>query len=177
MVYTALMAAFICVAAPFQIPIGPVPITLATFAVFTAAAALGPGRGTAATALYVAAGTMGLPVFTGFSGGLQKLAGPTGGYIAGYIPCAAAAGFVADWASRRVAGGARRTCLYALGMAAGTAICYAIGTAWYVYVSGSAWDAALAVCVVPFLPFDAVKVAMASVVSPAIRVRARGDFI
>jgi biotin transport system substrate-specific component len=171
------MAAFICAVAPFQIPIGPVPITLATFAVFLAAATLGLKRGVAAVALYVAAGAVGLPVFTGFSGGLPKLVGATGGYIAGYIPCAAAAGLMADIGARRASGRRRQTALCALGMAIGMILCYAIGTAWFAHLNGSAWDAALAVCVVPFVPFDAAKIAMASVISPIIRERIRGDFL
>ncbi|MDR1299167.1 MAG: biotin transporter BioY [Oscillospiraceae bacterium] len=177
MAYTALMAAFICVAAPFQIPIGPVPITLATFAIFTAAATLGMRRGAAATALYVAVGAIGLPVFTGFSGGLPKLAGATGGFIAGYILCAAATGLIADMAQRRAGGRARQTCLCALGMAIGMILCYTAGTAWFAYLNGGAWDTAFAVCVAPFLPFDAAKIAVASVISPAIRARIRGDFL
>jgi biotin transport system substrate-specific component len=174
-VYTALAAAIICVLAPVALPIGPVPITLATFVIYVAGAALGARRGAAAVALYAAIGTVGLPVFSGFSGGVHVLAGPTGGYIAGYILCAAASGFFADAAARREARGvfgrAERSCLYAAGMVTGTLLCYTMGTAWFVLRSGSTLDAALAVCVLPFLPLDAVKIAAASIISPMIRAR------
>jgi biotin transport system substrate-specific component len=176
------MAAVICVLAPFQIPIGPVPVTLATFAVYVAAATLGAKRGLGAVALYIAVGAVGLPVFTGFSGGIPKLLGLTGGYIAGYLPCAAVTGIFADRRARRDAapetaaspGGrarARSVRGYAAGMAVGTVLCYTIGTAWFVYQSGSTLASALMVCVLPFLPFDAVKIAAAAVISPVIRAR------
>jgi biotin transport system substrate-specific component len=178
-VYTALAAAVICVLAPIALPIGPVPITLATFIIYIAGTSLGAGRGAAAVALYAAIGAVGLPVFSGFSGGVHVLAGPTGGYIAGYIPCAAAAGLFADAAARletrRVLGRAGRSCLYAAGMVTGTALCYTMGTAWFVSRSGSTLGAALAVCVLPFLPLDAVKIAAASIISPMIRARIRGE--
>ncbi|MDR2357182.1 MAG: biotin transporter BioY [Oscillospiraceae bacterium] len=189
MAYTALMAAAICALAPFQIPVGPVPVTLATFAVYVAAATLGAGRGAAAVALYIALGAIGLPVFSGFSGGLPKLFGPTGGYIAGYLPCAAVTGFFADWYSRRRAareGGAagekrgaarsRRPWMYAAGMALGTVLCYTVGTAWFVYQRGVTWGAALAICALPFLPFDAVKIVAASAISPVIRARLKLEY-
>jgi biotin transport system substrate-specific component len=184
MAYTALMSAVICALAPFQIQVGPVPVTLATFAVYVAAAVLGLKRGLAAVALYIAIGAIGLPVFSGFSGGFPKLLGPTGGYIVGYLPCAAVTGLLADRCSLRnaplarepVNGVPRKTrarsvWIYAAGMAAGTILCYTIGTAWFVYQSGSAWGVAAAVCILPFLPFDAVKIAAASAISPVIRAR------
>jgi biotin transport system substrate-specific component len=167
------MAAFICVLAPAAIPIGPVPVTLATFAVYIAAAVLGARRGAAAVALYIALGAAGLPVFSNFTGGAYKLVGLTGGYLAGYAPCAAVTGLFADAASRqdrRAPGGVG---LCAAGMVIGTILCYTIGTVWFVYSGGGAWDSALATCVLPFLPFDAVKIVMASIISPVIRARIR----
>ena len=79
MTLTAFMAALICIAGPLVIPIGPVPLSLATLAVYLAGAVTGKKRGTAAVALYLLIGLIGVPVFSGFSGGFQKLAGVTGG--------------------------------------------------------------------------------------------------
>ena len=83
---TALFAAILCVAAPFSIPVGPIPITLATFAIYLAAIVLGKKYGTLAVVIYILLGAVGLPVFSGFSGGFQKIVSATGGYIIGYIP-------------------------------------------------------------------------------------------
>ena len=80
---TAVMAALICIAGPLTIAIGPVPLSLATFAVYLAGAVLGPKRGTAAVALYLVIGIVGVPVFSGFTGGFQQLAGVTGGSLIG----------------------------------------------------------------------------------------------
>ena len=84
----AVMAALLCVAGPLTVSIGPIPLSLATFVVYMAGAVLGAKRGTLAVAVYLLLGLVGLPVFSGFTGGLQKLIGVTGGYLVGYLPCA-----------------------------------------------------------------------------------------
>ena len=83
MTLIAVMAALICIAGPMTVAVGPVPLSLATFAVILAGAVLGTKRGTAAVGLYLLIGIIGVPVFSGFSGGFQKLAGVTGGYLIG----------------------------------------------------------------------------------------------
>ena len=85
---TALFAALLCVTAPFSISIGPIPISLATFTVYVAALVCGWKGGCLAVAAYLVLGAVGLPVFSGFMGGFERLVGPTGGYLIGYIPCA-----------------------------------------------------------------------------------------
>ena len=92
----AVLAALLCVVAPLSVPVGPIPISLASFAVYLAGAFLGWKRGTAAVAVYILLGAAGVPVFSGYEGGLQKLAGVTGGFILGYLPCAAVVGLAAD---------------------------------------------------------------------------------
>ena len=88
MTLTAVCAAIICVIAPWQIPVGAVPITLATFAVYMISAVTGPIRAAAAVAIYIVLGSVGEPLFAGFKGGFNAVAGVTGGYIIGYLPCA-----------------------------------------------------------------------------------------
>ena len=88
MTLIAVMAALICVAGPLSIAIGPIPLSLASFAVYLAGAVLGAKRGPLAVAIYLLIGLVGVPVFSGFSGGFQKLIGVTGGYLVGYLPCA-----------------------------------------------------------------------------------------
>jgi biotin transport system substrate-specific component len=94
MVFTAVFAAVLCVVSPLTIPIGPIPLSLATFAIYLAASTLDWKYGTLSVVVYVALGLVGLPVFSRFEGGIQKLVGPSGGFIAGYILMALAAGLI-----------------------------------------------------------------------------------
>ncbi len=164
MALTALMAALICLCSPLSIYIGPIPITLCTFAVYLAGAVLGPRRGTLAVALFLLIGMAGIPVFTGFTGGFQKLAGVTGGYLIGYLPCAWLSGMGVPRGGE--AGGKWRLPLM---MALGTAVLYALGTAWFMAQSGNALAPSLAMCVLPFLPGDSIKIIAASALSRPLR--------
>jgi len=166
MTITAVMAALICIAGPLTIPMGPIPLSLATFAVYLAGAVTGKKYGTTAVGLYLLIGIIGVPVFSGFSGGFQKLAGVTGGYLIGYLPCAFLSGIGAERAEKK-----ERKWLLPVMMTAGTAVLYAIGTAWFMIQTGNALGAALSLCVIPFLPGDAVKILAASILSPMIRKR------
>ena len=158
MVLTGVFAAVICVFAPFTIPIGAVPISLATFAVYLAAAVLGTKKGTLAVLIYILIGMAGVPVFSGFAGGIGKILGVTGGYIIGYIPCAFAIGVFTE----RFGG---KNYIYPLALVIGTLILYSFGTAWFMVQSGNGLMQSLTVCVFPFLVGDAIKIAAASIVS------------
>ena len=81
----ALMSALLCVVSPMSIPIGEVPISLATFIIYVSVWVLGPYGASLSVMVYLFLGIVGLPVFSGGAGGIGKLAGPTGGYLAGYI--------------------------------------------------------------------------------------------
>ena len=163
MAVTALMTAVTCILAPLSIPIGPVPISLTNFAIYHSLYLLDWKKGTISYILYLLLGLVGLPVFSGFTGGIGKLAGPTGGYIIGFIPMAIIAGIVIDKFSQRW--------IQILGMIVGTAICYAFGTAWFCIQAGYTVSAALAVCVIPFIPADLIKMAIAMIIGPEIRKR------
>ena len=146
-----------------SIPIGPVPISLTNFAIYLSLYLLDWKKGTISYILYLLLGLVGLPVFSGFTGGIGKLAGPTGGYIIGFIPMAIIAGIVIDKFSQRW--------IQILGMIVGTAICYAFGTAWFCIQAGYTVSAALAVCVIPFIPADLIKMVIAMIIGPEIRKR------
>ena len=161
MTVTALFSALICVAAPWTVPVGPIPITLATFVIYLSAAVLGAKKGALAVLVYVLLGTVGLPVFTNFEGGLHKLIGATGGYIAGYIPLAVIAGLAADRFEKLWS--------YVAGMVLGTVALYSLGTAWFMFMTKASLSYSLAVCAVPFLPGDAIKIACASVLATRLR--------
>ena len=165
MVSTALMTAVTCILAPLSVPIGPVPISFTNLAIYLSLYLLDWKRGTLSYFLYLLIGFAGLPVFSGFTGGVAKLAGPTGGYIVGFIPMAIIAGIVIDHCQKRW--------IQLLGMIVGTAICYALGTAWFCVQAGYTVSAALAVCVFPFIPADLIKMLIAMTIGPEIRKRVR----
>ena len=161
MVVTALMAAVTCILAPLSVPIGPVPISLTNFAIYLSLYLLDWKKGTLSLLIYLLLGLAGLPVFSGFAGGIAKLAGPTGGYIIGFIPMAIVAGIIIDKFHQRW--------IQIVAMIIGTAICYAFGTAWFCFQSGSTVSAALSICVFPFIPADLVKMVIAMIFGPMIR--------
>ena len=163
MTMIAIVASLICVAGPLSIAVGPIPLSLASFAVYLAGAILGKKRGTIAVALYLLIGIIGVPVFSGFSGGFQKIAGVTGGYLIGYLPCAWLSGLGAEY----IDGDKRTKWIFPALMLLGTAVLYTIGTAWFMVQTGKALGGALSLCVVPFLPGDAIKMLCVSfIVSP-----------
>lgn len=161
-------ALLITFGAKVQIPFWPVPMTLHTLAVFLLAAALGPRLGFAAMAAYLAAGALGMPVFSGTPErgiGLAYMAGPTGGYLAGYLLGAGLTGWLAQ--GRGLIG-------RFLAMLAGLAVVYTLGLAWlalYVPAQGL-----LAAGLTPFLLGDLLKLALASGLIAAIaRLKARAE--
>lgn len=158
MVFTAMFAALIAVCSIISIPIGEVPVTLQTFAICLTAAMLGWKRGTLAVFIYILLGAIGVPVFAGMSGGIGILAGPTGGYIIGFILTSLIVGFAADrWT--------RKALSLAIAMVAGVLACYVTGTIWFMVVTGMGLVESLMLCVVPFLLFDAAKIALAVLLS------------
>lgn len=170
LVIISVMTAVLCVVGPVTVPIpfGPVPISLATLVMFFAVYMLGTGQAVAATALYLLIGAIGVPVFSGFTGGLSKFAGPTGGYLAGYLPMVLIAGVIIGKNIRSSKSG---MLIAAAGMAAGTIVCYLLGTLWYCISCHVGFGQAMLVCVVPFLPADVVKIAVAAVFGPKLRER------
>lgn len=164
---TAVMTAVTCVLAPLSIPIGPVPISFNSVAIYLSLYLLGWKRGTVSYIVYVCIGMMGMPVFSGCSGGVGKLFGATGGYIIGFIPAALLVGLAIDGSGRRV--------VYFAAMLVGTAVCYAFGTAWFCVVMGSDIAAALGVCVFPFIPGDLAKILAVLAVGPLLQTRLRRE--
>ncbi len=161
---TALMAAVLCILAPLSVPIGPVPISLATFIVYLMAFLLGSRMSVVSCQVYLLIGLAGLPVFSGFSGGPAKLLGPTGGYLIGYLFAAFISGLFIEKFPRRII-------LHIIGMVLGTAVLYFFGTCWLAYQMELSFPAALAAGVLPFLPGDALKIAVAALFGPVIRTR------
>lgn len=168
LVFCGLFAALTCILAPIALPMpGGVPVSLATFAVMLAGCLLGPRLGTVSQTVYVLLGAVGLPVFSGYRGGFQVIAGMTGGYIVAYILLAFICGFVYFRFGKPLKGAARIAALISA-MAVGTAVLYAFGTAWFIFVTGMDLRGALSACVIPFLPGDAVKILGVALLLPAL---------
>ena len=160
--YTALFAVLIAVCAWVSIPVPKplVPFTMQTFGVFAAMMCLGGRRGLCSVAVYLLLGAVGLPVFSGFRGGLGVLLDTTGGYLLGFVALA-----LVYWFLTARFGDALPVQVAAC--AAGLAVCYTFGTAWFVFLYASeirVWDA-LCWCVFPFLIPDAVKLSLAVLLS------------
>ena len=107
MAVTAVMAAVLCVLGPLTVPIGAIPISLANFVICLTAWLLGPKFGTLSVVIYLAIGLIGVPVFSGYGAGLAKVAGPTGGYLVGYLLLAFIGGLFIE-KKQWPAGGLRR---------------------------------------------------------------------
>lgn len=161
-VYASLMAALVAAGAYLAIPIGPVPIVLQNLFIFLAGLLLGPGWGTASVGVYLLAGILGLPVFAGGVGGIGRLAGPTGGYLLGFLPAVYVIGFIANVAKTNVVRDL-------LGMICGSLIIYACGVSWLNILTGMTLGKTLAVGMYPFLPGDALKMAVAVPIAKALR--------
>lgn len=158
--YIAVFAALLAICSWIAVP-APVPVTLQTLGVFLAVGLLGGRRGSGAVLVWLLMAAVGLPVLSGFRGGIGALLGSTGGYAAGFLLTA-----LVMWAMEKLPG--RRAVIFPLSMAAGLLVCYAFGTAWFVAVYArtgqeTALDAVLMSCVWPFVLPDLVKAACAVV--------------
>lgn len=142
-----LLAACTAVLAQIVIPIGPVPFNLAVFGAFLAGMLLSPGMAVLSMATYWLMAAIGLPVMAGLQGGLGAVLSPTGGYMAGYLLLAGCTALVAE----------RPMPMRLAGMALGLVLCYTLGTVWFICATGTALSAALAMCVLPFIPADVAK--------------------
>ena len=164
--YVAVCATLMAVCSWISIP-ATVPFTLQTFAVFCSLGLLGGRRGTAAILVYLLLGALGVPVFAGFSGGIGILFGTTGGYLLGFILMG-----LVYWLGERLSMDSRN--IRIISMILGLLLCYAFGTAWFMFVyarqtGAIALGTALAWCVVPFLLPDLVKMALALLLSGRLR--------
>ena len=152
---SALLCALCAVLSQLQIPLPPVPVSLSLLGVHLCGALLGSRWGIAAVGCYVALGAVGVPVYAGFAGGISVLLGPTGGFLLGYMLCA----WIVGHFTQRL-GLSRKNLV--LSMTAGTLACYAAGTAWFSFATGTNLAGSLSSCVFPFLPGDALKILLAA---------------
>ena len=162
LIICALFAAIIAISAPLCIPLGTVTVTLALFSIALTAFFSGSKNAVISTAIYIAVGLSGLPVFSGFQGGVSAAVSPTGGFILSYVFVAAILGKAAKTKKK-----SRIVFLCAVALA----ICYVCGACWYMLVTKAGIVTALTVCVLPFVVFDVIKLYMAYIVAQAIKKR------
>ncbi|MBQ2990231.1 MAG: biotin transporter BioY [Clostridia bacterium] len=155
LVLSALLCALTAILSQIQLPVPPIPASLSLLGVHLCGALLSPAWSACALAAYLFLGACGVPVFAGFLSGPSVLFGPTGGFLFGYVLCAPL-----ESALIRRLGFTRRSLLAA--MAAGAALCYALGAAWFMLLSGTGLLQALSACVIPFVPGDVLKAVFAS---------------
>ena len=167
MIHIALMAALISVSAPLSIPIGNVPISLATLTIMLSGALFGRKIGALSTILYILLGIIGIPVFAGYSSGIGVILGMTGGYVVGYIPLAYLSGLFAELGKNKT--GIKQLFIQFTGMILGTLVLYIIGTIYFEYIMQLPLWSALMACVIPFLPGDLVKMILVVILSKRLK--------
>ena len=161
-VLCGLFAALLTVSAWIQIP-GAVPFTLQTMVVSILAVLLDWRRSMLTTAVYIGLGVLGLPVFSGFTGGIGVLFGATGGFIIGFIPMvvviSTCKGVFSCSHIMRV-----------MSMVVGTLLCYLTGAVWFAVVYAARGEAmsvsaVLSACVLPFVLPECAKIATAVLIT------------
>lgn len=169
--FTALMAVLLIVCSWINIPTPwNVSFTLQTFAVFFSLVLLGGKCGTFSVLTFLLLGAFGLPVFSQFKGGVGALFGLTGGYILGFVLTA-----LIYWLAELIpAKGAARIVRNVAALLVGMAACYVFGTLWFMHVYALddkviSFKGALALCVVPYIAFDLVKLALAVLLGERLR--------
>ncbi len=157
MVLAAMMAAVLSLCAWLSVPVPPVSVTMQTFGVFLTLGVLGGKWGTLSILLYLLLGVTGLPVFSGFRGGLSALTDAAGGFLWGFL----AAGLI-YWALEKLG--------RLPAMAAGQLTCYLCGCGWFtLWAPGAGWRGAVLACVAPYLIPDIIKLILANRLSGQIR--------
>ena len=154
---SCLFSALCCAGAYIpSFPIGPIPLVLTNFFAVLGGLLLGPTWGTLSSIIYLGIGALGFPVFSGGRGGLAHFAGPTAGYLAGYILGSGLAGIF----SRN-----RKTWAILLGAIIGFASILSLGAVGLKLFSAISWQRAFVLGVLPFLLLDSIKVILAVIIA------------
>lgn len=158
------LTAVTCILAPLSIPIGDVPISLTNLVIYFGLYILGTRRETVSYIVYLLIGLVGVPVFSGFTAGPAKNV-RTDRRLSDRV--------YSDGCDRRnfIEKSGRKLVLGMIGMILGTAVCYIFGTVWFVLVMKTSVQAALTMCVYPFIVFDIIKMVLAAWIGPQIHGR------
>lgn len=169
-VFMAMYAAIICVTGFISIPFGPIPMVLQNIVAISSGLVFGLPQGAAAVGMFLAVGTLGLPVFSGARSGIAILNGPTGGFLIGYFVGALIAGAIATTPKAEEKAFARENLFrLARGAIAGLGFTYLIGILNFRRVTGTSFSQALSLCVIPFLIPDLIKICVILPVAARLR--------
>ena len=177
--FIALFAAIVCIGCFLCIFLGPIPIVLQNALCILTGALLGSYLGGAPTALFLAAGLIGLPVYSGGTSGIAVWAGPTGGFLPGYLIGAVVTGFIAGKPSVMEKKISWKTVLrISIAIFAGMVVLYVPGifhfarwaqAAGKVPAEKSAFSYTMAACVIPYIPGDLLKIAVSIPIALKVR--------
>ena len=177
--FAALFAAIICVGCLIKIPLGVIPVVLQNMLCILCAVLLGGIWAGIPTALFLLAGLIGLPVYSGGSGGIAVWLGPTGGFLPGYLLGAVVAGFIAGRPSveeKKIT--LKNTIRISFAVIAGMVLLYIPGVIRFSYwataagkvpVEKTALMYTLTACVIPYIPGDILKTVVAVLVALKLR--------
>lgn len=172
-VLCGLFAAFTAVFSQISLPIGPVPISCSLIAVYLAGLFLPVKTAALSQLVYLLLGIVGVPVFAGFQSGAARLAGPTGGYLLVFPVIALILSLAMVIYDKKLARKplAARAAYIVGAMLVSLIVCYAAGTAWFTVFSGSTFQKALGLTVVPFIAGDIAKIVLCTVITLSARER------
>ena len=169
-VFMAMYAAIICVTGFISIPLGPIPMVLQNIVAISSGLVFGLPQGAAAVGMFLAVGTLGLPVFSGARSGIAVLNGPTGGFLIGYFVGALIAGAIATKPKVEEKPFTRENLFrLARGAIAGLGFTYLIGILNFRRVTGTSFSQAISLCVIPFLIPDLIKICVILPVAARLR--------
>lgn len=167
----AVSAALITICSWISLQIGPVPVTLQTLAVLAVLLTTGGRRGTIAVAVYLALGAIGVPVFSGFKGGPAAFAGPTGGFLLGFLAAALVYWLLEKLVFARLMTTQKKKIIFGFVISViFELIMYTVGVIWFMTVYAAQTGpvglvTVLGWCVIPFIIPDIVKIAAAVIIS------------
>lgn len=167
MALIAVFTALITVCSWISVPIGPIPFTLQTFAIFTTAGLLGTKRSLITVCVYILLGLIGVPVFSQFKAGPTVLTGPTGGYIIGFIFTVIIIGIITRLAAKRE--NPVRSIMIIASMIVGDVACFATGTVYFMFIMKMDFISSLSLCVFPYIIPDLIKMLIALIIVDRVK--------
>ncbi|MCH3965747.1 MAG: biotin transporter BioY [Clostridium sp.] len=158
-IFTAITAVLSQISIP--LPFSPVPITMQVLAIYLSSIILGSKLGTLSQIIYILLGIVGIPVFANFSGGLSVLVGPTGGFLISFPIIAFIIGKTAENDLNFI--------FKILGLIFSLMVCYFIGTLQFIFITNMSIQKSIALCVLPYIPLDIVKIIVAYILGYNVR--------
>ena len=160
LVICSIFASLTAILTQISIPLPPIPITMQVFAISLCGLVLGKRLGFISISIYVLLGSIGMPVFSHFNGGIGYILGPTGGFILSFPIMVYIVGYFSD-KYKSIIG------VY-IGMIIGLLVSYIIGTIYFCGITNTSFIKGLTLCVVPFIVGDILKITLATVVGNKI---------